>query len=825
MNLIKNSQNEPNPEQYTILVIDDNATNVAVIVEYLQEHGFKTPSARTGNNGLKRARRILPDLILLDVMMPDMNGFTVCEYLKNDETTRDIPVIFMTALASVEDKIKGFAVGAVDYVTKPIQHEEVLARVTTHLRLLSLTRNLQQQTEFLSRQTTQLEISSQVAQQVSSILNLDILLAGIVNSIQAKFGFYHAQFYLLDEAQENLVLAEGTGAVGVEMKAQEYHLPLDTSNNLAVQAAQSGKIAYAVNVQETKAFLPHPLLPNTQVEMAVPIIIDGQVMGILDVQEDRLGSLTESDGKLMHALANQVAVAIRNANLFEQTVQAKQIAEAAQEKAEMANRAKSNFLANMSHELRTPLNGILGYAQILKRNGELTSFQLDGLNVIQDSGEYLLTLINDILDLAKIEAQKMELAPAYIQLPIFLDNIAVIFSLQAREKNLAFIYEAAPSLPHSVQVDEKRLRQILLNLLGNAVKFTQTGEVALRVYEPADPEPADPEPSDPKETYKRLRFEVTDTGIGIAPKQLAKMFLPFEQADQRGNVEGTGLGLTISLKLAQLMGSQIQVKSQLGQGSTFWFDVSLLLGHTLTEIIFEPPRNIIGYQGEQQIIMVVDDKPYNRSVFVELLKPLGFNMIEAKNGQEAVEQFQTCQPDLIFMDLIMPVMGGFEATQSIRQLTSTGKSKGAPVSKLKAETAPTSLIKKPVIIASSASIFKINKKKSELVGCDDFIGKPVQVDLLFDLLQKHLTLEWIYNMEQVLPEPSKPTTNLVIPPAEELDILLDLARSGRLSRIKKQATYLAKLDDSYIPFANQLQELAKGFQEKAILALLTGVQK
>ncbi len=817
MNLIRNNPNELNPEQHTILVVDDNPTNLMVIVDYLREQGFKTPSARTGSNGLKRAQYILPDLILLDVMMPDMNGFTVCEHLKNDETTRDIPVIFMTALSSVEDKIKGFAVGAVDYVTKPIQHEEVLARVTTHLRLLSLNRHLQQQTEFLSRQATQLEISSQVAQQVSSILNLDTLLAEIVNSIQAKFGFYHAQFYLLDEAQENLVLAEGTGTIGVEMKIQKHHLPLNTSNSLAVQAAQSGKIVYAANVQNAKVFLHHPLLPNTQAEMAVPITIDGQVMGILDVQEDRLDSLNESDGKLMHALANQVAVAIRNANLFEQTVQAKQIAEAAQKKAEVSNQAKSNFLANMSHELRTPLNGILGYAQILKRNGDLTSFQLDGIDIIQDSGEHLLTLINDILDLAKIEAQKMELAPAYIQLSAFLDNIAAIFSLQAKEKNLSFIYDVDSSLPNSVQVDEKRLRQILLNLLGNAVKFTQTGQVALRVYEPADPEQ-----SDTKMTHKRLRFEVTDTGIGIMPKQLEKMFLPFEQVDQRGNIEGTGLGLTISLKLAQLMGSQIQAKSEPGQGSTFWFDISLPFDHSPLEFKPKSTRQIVGYQGEQQTIMVADDKPHNRSVFVELLKPLGFNTIEAKNGQEAIEQFQIYHPDLIFMDLVMPVISGLEATQAIRKLLSTGKVRNTP---LEMVTGPTSPAKGLIIIASSASTFKIDKKRSELVGCDDFIEKPVQVDLLFDLLQKHLALEWVYGTEQALPEPSKPAANLVIPPAEELDILLDLAKSGRLSRLKKRATYLAELDDSYMPFANKLQELAKGFQEKAILALLTGLQK
>lgn len=220
----------------------------------------------------------------------------------------------------------------------------------------------------------------------------------------------------------------------------------------------------------------------------------------------------------------------------------------------------------MSHELRTPLNGILGYAQILVRNKGLSSQQAEGLNIIQQSGDHLLTLINDILDLSKIEARKMELYAAAFQLPNFLESIAGITSMRAQEKDVTFVYEHKNTLPSGVEADEKRLRQILINLLGNAVKFTDDGQVTLIVSVL----------NDTQQTPKQIRFEVIDTGVGMTPEQLEKIFLPFEQVgDIDSRAAGTGLGLAISRQLVELMDSELHVKSELEKGSTFWFDLSL----------------------------------------------------------------------------------------------------------------------------------------------------------------------------------------------------------------------------------------------------------
>jgi PAS domain S-box-containing protein len=374
----------------------------------------------------------------------------------------------------------------------------------------------------------------------------------------------------------------------------------------------------------------------------------------------------------------------------------------AKEAAEVANRAKSEFLANMSHELRTPLNGILGYAHILKQDKNLTSKQQNGLDTIQQCGEHLLTLINDILDFSKIEARKMEIHLSDFHLPKFINNIAEIFRLRAKQKNISFSYESLSLLPTFVRGDEQKLRQVLINLLGNAVKFTESGGVVLKVGYHED----------------KIRFQVEDTGIGIAPEKLREIFLPFHQVgNSRYWVGGTGLGLTISQKLAQLMGSTLQVKSKLGSGSIFWVDLDLPEVPESTEIATAKERNIIGFKGEKRKVLVVDDKGENRSVLVNLLEPLGFEIVEATDGCDCLNKTLEFKPDLILMDLVMPVMDGFEATRQIRELTE---------------------LKKIVIIATSASVFDYSQAKIRKAGCDDFIPKPVRAEHLLEQLRVHL---------------------------------------------------------------------------------------
>ncbi len=305
-------------KERTILIVDDNIINLQVLANFLDQDGFDIMVSQDGENGLELAQLGQPDIILLDVMMPGIDGFETCRRLKVNEATKDIPVIFMTALTSEENKLKAFEVGAVDYITKPIQQGEVLARITTHLQIHTLTEKLQQETNILSKRTTQLEISSQIAQQVSSILDFDELLNQIVNLIQTKFDYYHVHIYLLDKARKNLVIALGSGSAGVEMKRQGHRIAVDTSPSLVALAARTGELILVDNVRERPDWLANPLLPHTQAEMAIPIFLTDQVVGVLGVQQDRIAGLDNSDAQLMRSLSSQLGVAIHNIRLFEQ---------------------------------------------------------------------------------------------------------------------------------------------------------------------------------------------------------------------------------------------------------------------------------------------------------------------------------------------------------------------------------------------------------------------------------------------------------------------------------------------------------------------------
>ena len=467
--------------------------------------------------------------------------------------------------------------------------------------------------------------------------------------------------------------------------------------------------------------------------------------------------------------------------------------EAAKNTAESANRAKSSFLANMSHELRTPLNAILGYSQILRRSGNLSARDAAGIVTVQRSGEHLLLLIDDILDLARIEAGKVELFPDHVDLGAMLRIVSDIIRIEAQRKELAFDCETTGVLPSVVCADEKRLRQVLLNLLNNAVKFTRQGQVHLQVAVlGSDGERA------------RVRFQVEDTGIGVAPEHLERIFRPFEQVSgvQR-RFGGTGLGLAISRQLVTLMGSDIRVESRVGSGSRFWFEIDLPLATRDVLQKLSAIEGITGYEGPRRKVLVVDDIDANRAPVMEFLEHLGFDMLEANNGDAAVRCLQGVSPDIVLMDSVMPVMDGMEAIRRIRGLE---RFRNLPI----------------IVVSANAS--SADQQQSMEAGANAFLAKPIDFDRLLPEMARLLGLKWKQRTAAAPASDAETEAPLVVPPPGEMELLLRLARIGNMRSIRAHAEHLAMLDARYRPLAARLCELTEGFQSVAIVKLLSDLE-
>jgi len=699
------------------------------------------------------------------------------------------------------------------------------------------------------------------SQALSSEIVLDELLKKLMQIVLQNAGA-ETGFLLLEKNGQLLI--EASGRVGVDEISVQQSIPLREVGDRAISDPPVQTLL-PISVINYVARTREPLVLNDastetifvtdayitaqkpKSVLCTPILHQGKLTGLLYLENNlTAGAFTQNRLEVLQLLSAQAAISIENARLYSDLEEANRNLEAkvakrtlelqeknlhlqqeirerqrAQEAAQVASRAKSEFLANMSHELRTPLNGILGYSQVLKKNKALTEQQQNGVNVIHQCGEYLLTLISDVLDLSKIEARKMELHPSTFHLPKLLDNILEICRIRANQKQIVLNYEILSPLPQWVDADEKRLQQVLLNLLGNAVKFTQTGSVTLKVGEAdrwastSNSESSGFSGQKSADTSK-IRFQIEDTGIGISPEQLDQIFQPFHRVDDSGQrVEGTGLGLAISQQLVQLMGGTIQVKSTLGQGSIFWVELDLPESQQMGVMATLASRPVIGYQGDRRTVLVVDDKDFNRAVLADLLQPLGFTIIQAANGQAGLSQALEHQPDVILVDLVMPLMDGFEMTRQIRRIPA---------------------LQNVIVLAISASVFEFDQRMSQAAYCNDFLPKPVREAQLLEKLQFYLGLEWIYETETQWTEAEaylERDRSANAPPASlsqtaisdlELDALLDLALRGDLKGVLAQTYQLEQTNPQSAGFVAQLRQLAKSFKGKQLIELIRNYQ-
>ncbi|MBW4451491.1 MAG: PAS domain S-box protein [Nostoc indistinguendum CM1-VF10] len=792
-------------------------------------------------------------------------------FLRNDST---IVWVICQALPEFGDdgEVKGY-IGTITDITDRKLAEEALRESAERERAIA-------QVIQRMRQTLDLEtIFAATTQELRQALNCDRVVVYRFNPqwsgefISESVG--NGWISLIEEHKNDPYLTEG-----VLQDGRCLAKILDSTNNQVqdpyLQATQGASFLCVPDIYNAGFQSSYiNLLERFQAKayIIVPILYGNQLWGLLaSYQNSNPRQWKPGEINIVVQIGNQLGVAFQQAQLLAQTQRQSQALQEAVITADAANRAKSEFLANMSHELRTPLNAILGFTQVMSHDHALSTEHQQNLAIINRAGEHLLNLINDILEMSKIEAGRITLNLNSFDLIRLLENLEEMLRFRATSKGLELVFEYTSHLPQYVQADESKLRQVLLNLLGNAIKFTDTGTVMLRVgighgeeageeavterlalslvplaygtlrergsnlrvasprvrsrsgagskgeeFSSLSPAPC-PSASFqcPMHNAQSLIFEVTDTGRGIAPQEIDLLFEAFGQTETgRKSQQGTGLGLAISRKYVQLMGGDISVISTVGEGSKFAFDIQIGIAAASEIQIKQIRRQVISLAPAQSEyrILAVDDSTDSRLVLVKILTSIGFTVQEAANGTEAIALWQTWQPHLILMDMRMPIMDGYEATKIIKAREDTSIQN-----------------RKTTIIALTANAFEEQREAMIKAGCDDYINKPFREEQLLEKLSEYLGVQYIYQEESYqIADARQQETESTLKLADLVSLLSEMSPEW----VKQVYTAAAQCSDDLIlelieqipsenvVLRNFINNLAYDFQFEKIMELMS----
>lgn len=739
-----------------ILVVDGSRMNLESLLTILAQDGYKVRTVRFSSSAVELIRSNAPDLIFLDIMIPGIDVYELCSRLKEDELTCDVPVIFISALEIGVDRVRVFEAGGVDFVSQPFHDKEVLARVKTHMDLRRAQTRIEKQNVLLDQENAERIKAEHALQECDQRLQsiVDNAAAVIyVKDAHCRYTMINRKFELLFHVKRDFFIGKTDYDIFPKEAADAYR-----KNDLLV--LKSGR---AIHVEED-------------------VIHDDRVHSYISVKFP----LQNVNGKNYAVCGISSDITLRK--------QAELFAHQAKEAAESANRAKSVFLANMSHELRTPLNAILGFSQLMQRDAAMSANSKKHLFTISRSGEHLLSLINNVLEVSQIEAGRTILHLATFDLCRVLENIIDMFWVRASQNGVRFSVEKQNNVPRYLVGDESKIRQVLINLLDNAVKFTEEGRITLRVSVAS---------GQWAKGVHTILFEVEDTGVGITPKELNQLFQPFEQSLSGKTKGGTGLGLTISREYARLNGGDLTARSDPGKGSVFSFSLRCEEGSEKDIACAKDARRVMGLAaGTGEItILVVDDKEESRAFVAELLTSVGFRTCEASNGSEALIVFEKEEPDLVLMDMRMPVMDGYTAT---RRMKAANAKKKAPV------------------IAVSASA--LDEQRNEILdsGADELICKPFKDSELFTAIGRLLGITYRYDDESgVTPASAEhalpPSNHLVKLPDDLRDELREALLALNLRTIRNAVERIGAINRSA---GEALEKLEKGFQFEIMLDLL-----